>query len=152
MVGSLGMVRILVFAVLLFASCGYALIRGKWDARVVAAASLVAVFATWAVQSPVRSSYSSIEWGVFIVDLVTLAVFTVVALSSDCFWPLWVSGLQLTTILGHLLKAFDSTLLPLAYAAALRFWSYPILIILVIAVWRHGRRSAAETQLTTRAN
>ena len=28
----------------------------------------------------------------------------------------------------------------IAYAAALRFWSYPILIILGIGVWRSSRR------------
>jgi len=34
--------------------------------------------------------------------------------------------------------------MPLAYAAALRFWSYPILIILAIAVWRSQRRARRE--------
>jgi hypothetical protein len=145
--GSLGLVRILFFAALLLGSCGYALLRGKWDARVVAIVSIVAVFLTWAVQSPNRSSYSSIEWGVFLVDLGTFAVFTFVALNSDRFWPLWVSGLQLTTILGHLLKAFDNALLPLAYSTALRFWSYPILIILIVAVWKNHRNQAWREKL-----
>jgi len=61
--------RILYHA-LLFGACGYALIRGKADARIVA----------------------------------------------------------LVFLIGK--KAMDANLLPLAYAAALRFWSYPILIIL----------------------
>jgi hypothetical protein len=38
------------------------------------------------------------------------------------------------------MKLIDSSLLPLAYAAALRFWGYPILIILVVGVWRSQRR------------
>ena len=146
MFGSLNTIRIFLFVSLLLGSCGYALLNGKTDARIVAAVSIVAVFLTWAVQSPNRSSYSSIEWGVFLVDLGTFVIFTFVALKSDRFWPLWVSGLQLTTILGHLLKGFDSALLPLAYSAALRFWSYPILIILIAAVWKtnHGDSSREE--------
>ena len=70
----------------------------------------------------------------------TLAAFTYVALRSDRFWPLWISGLQLTTSVGHVLKAIDSHLVPFAYGAALRVWSYPILIILAVAVWRGQRR------------
>jgi hypothetical protein len=42
--------------------------------------------------------------------------------------------------MGHVLKAMDENLLPLAYAAALRFWSYPILIILLVGTWREHRR------------
>ena len=57
---------------------------------------------------------------------------------------MYVSGLQLTTNLGHVMKAVDLHLMPLAYAAALRFWGYPILIILAVGVWRSQRRTRAE--------
>jgi hypothetical protein len=57
---------------------------------------------------------------------------------------LWVSGLQLTSSMGHLFKAVDADLLPLAYAAALRFWAYPILIVLAVGVWRSQRRLGRE--------
>lgn len=145
MSGSLGMLRVIIFCGLLFGSCGYALLKGRSDARIVAAVCLAAVFASWAFQSPVKSSYSTVEWGVLIVDVLAFIAFTLVALSSDRFWPLWVSGLQLTTILGHVFKAIDSSLLPLAYAVALRFWSYPILIIVAVAVLRSGRRAKRDT-------
>jgi hypothetical protein len=69
------------------------------------------------------------------------AVFVAIALQSSRFWPLWVAGLQLTTILGHILKAVQLSLLPIAYAGALRFWSYPILLILAIGTWRTHQRS-----------
>ena len=134
------MIRILFFNLLLFGACGYALLRGTRDPRIVALVCIVANFATLAVKGPVATSYSSVETGVLTVDILTLAAFTFVALTSDRFWPLWVSGLQLTTSMGHALKGIESNLLPLAYAAALRFWSYPILIILVVGVWRHQRR------------
>lgn len=131
------MVRLIIFNVLLFGACGYALLRGKTDARIVGAVCIIANFATFAVVS----SYAAVETGVLVIDLLTLLAFTAVALRSDRFWPLWVSGLQLTTSMGHLFKAVQSDLLPYAYAAALRFWSYPILIILAVGVWRSERRS-----------
>lgn len=134
------MIRIAIFNALLFGACGYAFFKGSRDARIVAIVCIVASFATWALTRPVATSYSSVETGVLIVDLLTLVAFTFVALTSDRFWPLWISGLQMTTSLGHLLKEIQSDLLPLAYATALRFWSYPILIILTVAVWRSQRR------------
>ena len=50
------------------------------------------------------SRYSQMEAGVLIVDLATFAGFTFVALRSDRFWPLWVAGLQLTTLMSHAFK------------------------------------------------
>jgi len=86
---------------------------------------IIANFASLAARGPATTSYSSVQTGVMVIDLATLAAFTAVALTSDRFWPLWISGLQLTTSMGHLMKGIHSDLLPLAYAAALRFWSYP---------------------------
>ena len=131
--------RLLIYHALLFGACGYALLRGKTDARIVALVFLVGNFTTYALRSPI-AYYSSVESGILIVDLLAFAGFTYAALISDRFWPLWVSGLQLTTSMGHVFKAIDENLLPLAYAAALRFWSYPILIILAVGVWRSHRR------------
>ena len=134
------MIRVILFDMLLFGACGYALLRGKTDARIVAVVCIVANFASYAVVS----RYASVETGVLIIDILTFLAFTFVALKSDRFWPLWVSGLQLTTSIGHLLKAVQADLLPLAYAAALRFWSYPILIILAVGVWRSQRRARED--------
>jgi hypothetical protein len=139
------MIRILLFNGLLLAVCSYALWRGRFEERLTAIVCLLATIATVIVKGPVRLSYSSIEIGVLLVDVATLAAFTSVALKSDRFWPLWVSGLQLTTSIGHLLKAVQPDLVPIAYAAAGRVWSYPILIILAVGTWRvHHRRRPSE--------
>jgi hypothetical protein len=82
---------------------------------------------------------------ILIVDVLAFLAFTYVALVSDRFWPLWIAGLQLTSSMGHLFKAIDAELLPIAYAAALRMWAWPILIILGIGTWRAQRRTARET-------
>jgi hypothetical protein len=132
--------RLLLYHALLYGSCGYALIRGTADSRIVAIAFLIGNYATYALRSPLAGSYSSVELGILAIDIAAWAAYTYVALASDRFWPLWVSGLQLTASLGHVLKAIDADLLPLAYAAALRLWSYPILIIIFVGAWRSHRR------------
>ncbi len=136
--------RLLIYHALMYGICGYALFRGRADARMVAAIFLVGNFATSGLRTQFGGGYSSLEAGVLAVDVLAFLAFTYVALISDRFWPMWVSGLQLTTSLGHVLKVIDPHLLPLAYAAALRFWSYPILVILGAGVWRSQQRARRE--------
>jgi len=134
-----------IFAPLLLAVCLYAWLRGGGDERVVAATCLAGTAATMLVISPLRQRYSGVEEGLLLVDLAVLAGFVTVALRSKRFWPLWVSGLQLTTSLGHILKGVDHELIPRAYGAALQFWSYPILIILAVGTFRTHRRLRRTT-------
>lgn len=138
------MFRIFLFDALLFGACAYALLRGKRDAKIIAITCIIANFASYALLSPRGLDYATVENGVLIVDLLTLGAFTLVALRSDSFWPLWVSGLQLTTSMGHALKAIEVGLMPIAYAAALRLWAYPILIILIVGTWRSHQRGLRE--------
>jgi hypothetical protein len=135
-----------VYWTILVLICAYAFWRGRKDERVAAATCLLASLVQLLVVSPAMHRYSGVELGVLFVDLGVLGVFVAIALQSSRFWPLWVAGLQLTTILGHILKAVQLSLLPLAYAGALRFWSYPILLILAIGTWRTHQRAVAESR------
>jgi len=137
--------RLIIFNLLLLGSCGYALLRGTRDAQVIAVVTLIASFASYALVS----RYTHVEMGVLIVDVLTFCAFTAVALKSDRFWPLWISGLQLTTSFGHLLRAWEDQLVPIAYAVALRSWSYPIQIILAVAVWRSQQRTRGSHEEAT---
>ena len=129
---------------LLVAVCTYAFVAGRSDERLVAAICIAASIASVAVMSPLGSRYSHVEAGVLAVDLATFIGFTLVALRSERFWPLWVAGLQLTTLMAHAFKLGRIDLMPLAYAAAARFWVYPIFLIIVIGTWRTSRRRAEE--------
>lgn len=124
--------------------CAFAFWRGHNDERLAAATCLIATLVQLFVVTPTLRRYSGVEVGVLLVDVGVLAVFVGIALQSHRFWPLWVAGLQLTTVFGHILKAIQLSLLPYAYAGALRFWSYPILLILAIGTWRTHQRSVME--------
>jgi hypothetical protein len=130
----------MIFGPLLLAVCVYAWRRGGTDERSVAATCLAGTIATLIAVSPLHKRYAGVEEGLLMVDLAVLGGFIVVALRSKRFWPLWVAGLQLTTFIGHILKGIDQDLLPRAYGAALQFWSYPILLIVIVGTYRHHRR------------
>jgi hypothetical protein len=47
-----------LFSLPLFGVCGYALVKGERDARIVAIVYFVASFATYAAKGPTAASYS----------------------------------------------------------------------------------------------
>ena len=130
-----------IFIPFLIAVILYAFWRGGRDERMVASICVGGTITTLLTMSPLTMRYSGLEQGRALVDVAVLAGFVIVALRSHRFWPLWVAGLQLTTAFGHGLKMLDSDLFPLAYGAALQFWSYPILLIIAAATWRAHRRT-----------
>ncbi|MFL6728652.1 MAG: hypothetical protein ACJ8E3_08385 [Sphingomicrobium sp.] len=136
-----------IFWLLLFVVCASAALRGRTDERIAAGACAVATLVTHFILGPMKIKYSTVEPGLMALDLAMLATFVVLALRSSRFWPLWVAGLQLTMSTAHLLKAVEVDLMPRAYAAALVFWSYPILIIILISSWRTHKYEDLERRL-----
>jgi hypothetical protein len=136
-----------LFRILLELVALYALLRGTRDERNVSIILVIGVIATHYAWTPVHERFAGLETHVMAVDIVVFAGFLWVALRSDRFWPMWIAGLQLTTIIGHLLKAADSALFSRAYGAALMFWAYPIVLILAIGTWRAHRRAVHGTGL-----
>jgi len=132
---------------ILFLVSAYAMLRGRSDERIAVATCIVATIATNIVYTP-KGSFVGVEMGVMLVDVGTFAAFTFLALRSDRFWPLWLAGLQLTTVIAHALKAVHLDLMPQAYAAAARFWVYPIFLVIVIGTWRTARRRVMERRQT----
>ncbi len=133
-----------IFITLLVITCGYALWRGRKYEQLSALVFLSATVATVLARSTGQERYIALERSDLIIDSLVLLAMVAIALRSDRFWPLWIAGLQLTISMSHLLKALRPDLLPLAYAAAERFWSYPTLIILFIGAWRQHQRRIFE--------
>ena len=137
----------LLYWSLLLLVAGFAVLHGRKYERAAALACLGASLATLFVHQISDVRYVTVAAGDMLVDCAALAIFIIIALRSDRFWPLWVAGLQLVTSFGHFLKAIDPELVPQAYGAALRLWSYPILVIVFIGAWRSWRRDRSPADL-----
>ena len=137
-----------IFRILLAIVALYVLFQGRRDERYVGIILVLGVIATHFAISPLSSRFAGVETHVMAVDIPVFGGFLWVALRSERFWPLWIAGLQLTTILGHVLKAVDAQLFSRAYGAALVFWSYPIVLILAIGTWRSHRRRQRESEVS----
>jgi hypothetical protein len=119
--------------------CAYAWWRGGREERIAATTCLLATVATHFVISPIAVRYTRVEDGLLVIDLAVLFAFVGIALYSSRFWPLWAAGFQLTVSMSHMLKSIDIGLMPKAYAAAAVFWSYPILLVILVGTWRTQR-------------
>jgi hypothetical protein len=137
-----------LFLTLLVLVALYAFLRGKRDERHVGIIMIVGMIASNLAVSPVQERFASVESNLMLVDLAVFAGFLWVALRSSRFWPLWVAGLQLTAMFGHVLKLIDMELFARAYGAALIFWAYPMVLILAIGTWRNDRRRQSESEPT----
>ena len=141
------MLRVTIFYLLLLGVVALALRRGDFETRLAAGIALLATLLS-AASVTLFGGAQPVEIWVAVVDIGVLVAFVVIALRSSRFWPLWAAGLQLTTVLAHVLRLLSPDLVNIAYQAAMRFWSYPILLILAVAALRsrpepHLNRSPA---------
>lgn len=139
------------FVTLLIVIFAFAWWRGRSEEKVAATTCVLAVIATRILISPPDVRYADVEIGLLWIDAAMLATFVAIALYSNRFWPLWAAGFQLTVSMSHGLKAIELDLLPRAYAAAAVFWSYPILLVILVGTWRSHRRRIAEARVAASA-
>lgn len=135
------------FLILLIVVTAYAFVAGGGPERIGAAAYLAGTEATHFALAPhVGHRWLQVETGVFIVDVITLLAFAVLALRSDRFWPIWVSALLGLAVLGHFARWWmGSEIVWYAYAFVSTIWSYPILALIALGTWNHQHRRADLT-------
>jgi hypothetical protein len=138
------LIRAVIYWSLLFGVLLLAWWRGDRDTRIAATICFMATIGSLSTFDPWGFEARPVYPMIALIDLLTLAAFLGIAIRSDRFWPLWIAGLHLTATLSHVLRLFDPGLVHVAYEAAMRFWSYPLLVILGVAALR--TRSAASSR------
>lgn len=136
------MLPVPVYYALLVLCWVYALLKGGAPERI--GASIIgtgSVLSLVALSGPARM-FMSVEIGVFLVDVACLVAFLILALRAERYWPLWIAGLQLIGTTGHAVKMVDPEIIRRAYQFVLVFWSYPMLLLIVLGTWRHQQRLA----------
>jgi hypothetical protein len=134
------MIKLVAFNVLLFACCGYALLRGGAPERIGAAIYAVGTGLTVIARQEAAIRYGSIEFGALIVDLAALIAFLVLALRARRFWPLWIAAFQAVGTAGHIARLADPEMMRWTHAFLLGIWSYPMLLLLAIGTHNHQQR------------
>ena len=120
----------------LFGRCGVAFRWGGTDERI---ASLAFIAATFASKLFTESDYGHTENIVMTIDTLLLLALVVLALRSDRFWPMWAAAFQLIGTSVHLASMTETGDFKWAYAVGLIFWTYPVLIALIVGTWLEAR-------------
>lgn len=138
------MVRFAVFVTLFFGSCIYALLRGDRNLRLAGGALLVAGLASaFAAKAP-GSAGTDISWPLFAIDSALFFVLLWIAVHSSRYWPMWLAGLHLTQVAGHVLPLVDHSITGWLYWFATAVWAYPIHLVLLLATYRHQTRTRLQ--------
>ncbi len=88
------------------------------------ASAIAGQFGTWAhTHIPIMT-----------IDLILLIGFYWLALKSSHFWPIWVTGFHLISVISHIAVLFDDHVRQILYYSFGAFWSLPVLLAMVIGI------------------
>ncbi len=130
------MLQIIISLGLAVLVCGLALRFGDSPARRIGAAILLAWFASLLVY---RNSPRFADIGVMVVDGLVAVFFVWESLRSRRLWTVVIAAFQLLALASHLATVIDHRVTINTYKLSLAVWSYGILVMLAVAVWRHWR-------------
>jgi hypothetical protein len=136
---------IILFWACLVLACGHAFIRGGRPERLVAWTILLGTIASLLALPPIPERQGQFFWRVALVDIVVLLLFVRTALRYDRFWPMAASGFQLAGVATELTILVDHHLVSGALEDLLAFWTYPILLALLLGSISYRRRILRQT-------
>ncbi len=122
--------------ILAYSAClGLVFLLGGQPERVGALILIVGSLATGVVAAGVlgSSTWVHLETGIFIIDVIVLFALWGIALSSDRFWPYWVTAWQLIAVLVHLQMIIFANIMPQAYAYATKYMAFPMVLLMLLA-------------------
>lgn len=132
--------RVFLFITLLVCSVAYALLRGGKPERAAAIIFILMAISDPFVHEFTPLTYSLLDPGHFIIDMLGWCALLAVALRAKRIWPLWVSSFQSVSLIAHITKFLDYSIHPVVYAIMQVSSSYPLLIILIIGTFNHQQR------------
>jgi MFS superfamily sulfate permease-like transporter len=130
---------LVIFTVSLPLCCSFALLRGGSPERIIAALFLIANAATF-VAGTGTTQPGVTRWGVFAVDVVMLISLGAVALRANRIWPLWITSMQLVTVLAHLSTMVRPATSPEAYRWSITVTSLAMLGALGLQTYMRMKR------------
>lgn len=132
--------NVIAFLLLMVACCGYSAVYGGGPERVAAAIIAAAVMATMLAGRLFFSGFATTEIAILAIDAAMFLGLLLLSVSADRYWPMAMTACVGVGLLAHAAVWSAPAILPNIYAAMHAFPSYPVLLILAVATFRHRRR------------
>lgn len=120
-------------------------LRGGWPERVVTTTLFVGVVLTRLARSPLAIRYHQLEWRIMVLDLITFAIFVLVAVRSERRWPLLAAALMVPSLLAHLGRLINPGFHANGYSIA-GLTTYLLLPVLAAGIWRTPSQAVASAR------
>jgi hypothetical protein len=123
-----------------------AMLKGGAPEKAAGAAMLIASLLSWFM--PDRG-WLDVQYAILVIDIIMLALLTILALWADRWWPTFAAGFQLLSIVIHLAFGLQQKVISLAYMTALNGIGYLVVATLGLGVIGHvlRQRRMASTRL-----
>lgn len=132
-------------AAFMIAVCAFALLKGDEPERIGGSMFALAWFATLLVQN--HGELYDIQWGIFYLDLVLLAVFAGLSWKSRRAWPVWACAFQLLAVMGHIMNMTDMRPPVASFLAVVNLSAYGVMACLAVGTfwaWQDRRAAGLE--------
>jgi len=132
-------------AAVMIAVCAFALLKGDEPERIGGSMFALAWFASLLIQGD--GELYDIQWGIFYIDLVLLAVFAGLSWKSRRAWPVWACAFQLLAVMGHIMNMTDMRPPVASFLAVVNLSAYGVMACLAVGTfwaWQDRRAAGLE--------
>lgn len=123
----------LILAILV---CGLAMWRGDRSARWIGAAFLADWLGSLLVY---RRHVQSADYGVLVIDIVTLAAFVWISMRTRRIWTIVASAFMAIIVASHVAVMIDLRVTINTLKASMAIWSYGVLACIAFGTWAAER-------------
>ncbi|WP_029910351.1 hypothetical protein [Caulobacter sp. UNC358MFTsu5.1] len=124
----------LILAILV---CGLAMWRGDRSARWIGTAFLADWLGSLLVYRP---HVQSADYGVLMIDIVTLAAFVWISMRTRRLWTIVASAFMAIIVASHVAVMIDLRVTINTLKASMAIWSYGVLACIAFGTWAGWRR------------
>ncbi|NYF32532.1 hypothetical protein [Sphingopyxis sp. JAI108] len=132
--------RIAIFAAILLIALLYAAWRGGAPERTMVAIAVIIVVWDRLMVAFGTMVYHLLDIGYLALDLFGAVATFILAMTALRFWPLIAAILHAIPLLGHLSRAIDVAMSPMAYLTMQVAASWCLPPLLILATWHHQKR------------
>lgn len=127
--------RVEIYLALLVLATGSALLFGtrgeKWIGATVLVGNLLTIF----IERFLGETFASVSVGYLVLDAALAAILCAIAVRFPSWIAICVTAFQFNGTLGHLVKLLAEHTIPFSYAFLLKFWAWPMILVLLAGRW-----------------